>query len=41
MARLAGMALRERWAGWQHEPFTSDSVTHVSVWEKTAAPDRE
>jgi hypothetical protein len=35
MARLAGMTLRERWGGWQHEPFTSDSVTHVSVWEKT------
>jgi hypothetical protein len=41
MARLAGMTLRERWGGWQHEPFASDSVTHVSVWEKTAAPDRE
>ena len=36
MARLAGMRLRERWSGWQHEPFTSDSTTHVSVWEKTA-----
>ena len=36
MARLAGMTLRERWAGWKREPFTSDSQTHVSVWEKTA-----
>jgi SAM-dependent methyltransferase len=36
MARLAGMTLRERWSGWQREPFTSDSTTHVSVWEKTA-----
>jgi SAM-dependent methyltransferase len=36
MARLAGMALRERWSGWKREPFTSDSTTHVSVWEKTA-----
>jgi hypothetical protein len=35
MARLAGMTLRERWAGWRREPFTSDSETHVSVWEKT------
>jgi SAM-dependent methyltransferase len=35
MARLAGMALRERWSGWKREPFTSDSTTHVSVWEKT------
>jgi hypothetical protein len=36
MARLAGMTLRGRWAGWQGEPFTSDSTTHVSVWKKTA-----
>jgi SAM-dependent methyltransferase len=35
MARLAGMALRERWGGWQHEPFTAESTKHVSVWEKT------
>jgi hypothetical protein len=34
MARLAGMTLRERWAGWRREPFTSDSTEHVSVWEK-------
>ncbi len=36
MARLAGMTLRERWSNWNREPFTSDSTTHVSVWEKTA-----
>jgi hypothetical protein len=36
MARLAGMSLRERWSDWTREPFTSDSRTHVSVWEKTA-----
>ncbi|MBA3302758.1 MAG: class I SAM-dependent methyltransferase [Acidimicrobiia bacterium] len=36
MARLAGMTLRERWSGWKRAPFTSDSTTHVSVWEKTA-----
>jgi SAM-dependent methyltransferase len=36
MARLAGMTLRERWGGWKREPFTSDSTTHVSVWEKPA-----
>lgn len=35
MARLAGMTLRERWSGWKHEPFTSESTTHVSVWEKS------
>jgi SAM-dependent methyltransferase len=37
MARIAGMRLRERWAGWQREPFTADSASHVSVWEKPAA----
>ena len=36
MARIAGMRLRERWAGWAREPFTSDSTAHVSVWETTA-----
>jgi SAM-dependent methyltransferase len=36
MARIAGLALRERWSGWLREPFTSDSTTHVSVWEKPA-----
>jgi SAM-dependent methyltransferase len=34
MARLAGMTLRERWSGWKHEPFTSESSKHVSVWQK-------
>jgi hypothetical protein len=37
MARLAGMSLRERWAGWKREPFSSDSMSHVSVWQKPAA----
>jgi len=36
MAQLAGMKLRERWSGWNREPFTSDSRNHVSVWEKPA-----
>jgi SAM-dependent methyltransferase len=35
MARLAGLSLRERWAGWTREPFTSDSRAHVSVWQKS------
>ena len=35
MARLAGMRVRERWSGWQREPFTSESRKHVSVWEKS------
>ena len=33
MARIAGMRLRERWAGWNREPFGSASQTHVSVYE--------
>jgi SAM-dependent methyltransferase len=36
MARMAGMKLRERWSGWEREPFTSESTKHVSVWEKFA-----
>ena len=40
MARLAGMTLRERWGGWQREPFTGDSDKHVSVWEKSAVKAR-
>jgi SAM-dependent methyltransferase len=38
MARLAGMRLRERWSGWNREPFTNESTKHVSVWEKPSAP---
>ena len=34
MAQLAGMTLRERYGGWQREPFTSESEKHVSVWER-------
>jgi SAM-dependent methyltransferase len=34
MARLAGMTLRERWSGWNREPYTHESTKHVSVWEK-------
>ena len=36
MAALAGMQLRERWSGWNREPFTSESTKHVSVWELPA-----
>jgi SAM-dependent methyltransferase len=35
MARLAGMTLRERWSDWNREPFTSDSMSHISVWQKS------
>jgi SAM-dependent methyltransferase len=34
MARIAGMRLRHRWAGWRREPFAADSERHVSVWQK-------
>jgi SAM-dependent methyltransferase len=34
MARIAGLRLRERWGWWNRQPFTSESTTHVSVWEK-------
>ena len=36
MAELAGLRLRDRWAGWQREPFTNESRQHVSVWAKPA-----
>jgi SAM-dependent methyltransferase len=34
MARLAGLRLRHRWAGWDKTPFTSDSLSQVAVFEK-------
>jgi SAM-dependent methyltransferase len=34
MARLAGLRLLERWSTWNREPFTSDSRSHISVWQK-------
>jgi ubiquinone/menaquinone biosynthesis C-methylase UbiE len=34
MARLAGMRLEHRWAGWAREPFTALSRSHVSVYAK-------
>lgn len=36
MARLAGMALEERWGTWARDPFTSESRSHVSVWRTPA-----
>ena len=35
MARIAGLQLQERWAGWNNEPFTSASERHVSVYGKS------
>jgi hypothetical protein len=37
MARLAGMRLEHRWAGWNREPFTGLSPSHVSVYERRKA----
>jgi SAM-dependent methyltransferase len=34
MAQLAGMTLRERLGGWNREPFTSESRSHISIWTK-------
>jgi hypothetical protein len=34
MARIAGLTLRDRWAGWDRSPFTNESTKHVSIWEK-------
>ena len=34
MAELAGMSLRDRWAGWDRSPFIGESRSHVSVWKK-------
>ncbi|MCL2394004.1 MAG: class I SAM-dependent methyltransferase [Acidimicrobiaceae bacterium] len=34
MARLAGLSLLHRWADWNRSPFTGESTTHVSVWQR-------
>jgi len=34
MARIAGLQLPERSAGWQREAFTAESRSHVSIYEK-------
>jgi SAM-dependent methyltransferase len=32
MAEQAGLRLEHRWGGWEQEPYTDDSVRHVSVY---------
>ncbi len=32
MARIAGLCLKERWGGWNREPFTSSSPNCVSIF---------
>jgi len=34
MAKMTGFQVRERWAGWDRSPFTSESETQVAVFEK-------
>ena len=34
MARIAGLRLKNRWAGWNREPFTATSPRHVSVYAR-------
>jgi Methyltransferase domain len=34
MAKVAGLALRHRWSDWHRSAFTSDSPSHISVWQK-------
>jgi SAM-dependent methyltransferase len=37
MAEAAGLRLEHRWGGWEREPFTGDSVKHVSVYAVAGA----
>jgi len=34
MARIAGLKLVDRWAGWNREPLTGESSAVISVWRK-------
>jgi len=34
MARIAGLELKYRWAGWDRSAFTAESTMHVSVWQR-------
>jgi SAM-dependent methyltransferase len=36
MAKINGLHLRDRWAAWKGEPFTSDSISQVAVFEKVS-----
>jgi hypothetical protein len=37
MAWIAGLRLRDRWEGWDEEPFTRTSWRHISVYERVMA----
>jgi hypothetical protein len=34
MGAIAGFRLKDRWATWQREPFSSDSTSQIAVFEK-------
>jgi hypothetical protein len=34
MGRISGFRLRDRWAGWDRAPFTSESTSQVAVFER-------
>ncbi len=38
MAQLAGLRLRERWAGWSRAPFTAESTSQIAVYEPATMP---
>jgi SAM-dependent methyltransferase len=38
MARVAGLRLVHRWAGWNRETFTSESDSQVAVYERSEPP---
>jgi hypothetical protein len=40
MAELAGLRLRERFGGWNHDPFTAASPLHISVYERARVSER-
>jgi Methyltransferase domain len=38
MARLAELRFEQRWSDWNRNEFTSDSRSHISVWQKPDQP---
>jgi hypothetical protein len=38
MAGLAEMRFEQRWSDWNRNEFTSDSRSHISVWQKPDQP---
>ncbi|WP_462186624.1 MULTISPECIES: hypothetical protein [unclassified Frankia] len=35
MARLAGLALVDRYGGWDSAPFTAASTVHIPTWRRS------